>query len=101
MREVEEEQVGAVVNDRLADVHEVFAQRHLTTGQVDPEEVARFPEEGLDLLKAHLVPRLHFPDVAGLALVVAPEGGCICELVREIEATEVGLQDAGAQVCVG
>src|SRR5207247_10234660 len=68
-REGEEEEVGAAVDHRVADVDEVPAQRDLAAREVDPQEAARAPEEALDLLQPELVARRHLPDVAGLAAV--------------------------------
>ncbi len=98
-REVEEEEVGAAVDHRVADVDEVLAQRDLAAREIDPQEAARAREEAADLVERELVARRHLPDVAGRAAVVAPEGDAEGELEGEVEAPEVrpesGLGEGG------
>src|SRR5207245_11483906 len=51
-REVEEDEVLAVGDDRLADLDEVLAERDLAAREVDPQEAWRALEEAADLIQA-------------------------------------------------
>src|SRR5262249_1482311 len=100
-REVEEEELRAPADHRVADVDEVLPERHLAAREVGPEEATRAVEEAADLVERQLVARLHLPDVARLAAVVAPERQAERQLEREVEAAEVGLQRGLRERCVG
>src|SRR5262249_40113029 len=96
-REVEKHQVRAILEHRRTHLWKVLPQGDFPAGEVDPEEPVRLREEAPDLVERELVARLHLPDVAGLALVVAPERDAEGEFEREIEAAHVGLGGAARE----
>ena len=69
-------------HDGVEDVVDVAAKEDLAAGEIDPVDVRVLPHERDDLVRRQLVGRLALPDVARLALVLAPVGETQIQLER-------------------
>ena len=98
---MEQEKILAVRENGFADVGEILAQRDLSTRNVDPAETVGALEKAADFVESELILRLHLPDVAGLATIVAPEGDAEGELEREVQSPYVRSRGPGGQLGIG
>src|SRR5262249_4596734 len=77
------------------------AEPDLPAREIDPQEARRAMEEFADLVERELVARLHLPDVAGLALVVAPERDAERQLVGVRRPVDVRFEGARGERGIG
>jgi hypothetical protein len=86
---MDEREVLAVPDGSAHYRHYIIPEPYLTPREIDPVELVGSLEKGLNLIEGQLILKAFFPDVAGLASVVA----LICqnkgELVGKVEPLEV------------
>ena len=73
-------------------------QEDLAAGEIDPVDVRVLANERDDLVRRQLVGRLALPDVAGLALVLAPVGETQVEFEGSGRAMRGRPQQRGAEM---
>jgi hypothetical protein len=82
-------EIRAILDGRRNYPDKVFSQPYLPAGEIDPIKPIRLSEKRIDLVQCQLVFGFALPDVASLALIVAPVRHAERELVWEPKPAEI------------